>query len=283
MLIKYQINELEPYINWVYFFFAWKVRPGSDEAEGLKIEAERMLHALNAHYSVRAVVELFKCNSLGDDIILQHPTNCSCCKMNPRMIGRLPMLRQQVASKEDGVCYCLSDFIRPIGQGIQDTIGVFAASVPAAMQNLYNDDPYKQMLVQTLSDRLAEAAAEVLHADVRKRYWGYAQDEDLSVEELHMERYQGIRPAVGYPCLPDISLNFVLDELVPFSQIGVELTENGMMYPHASVSGLMMSHPSSRYFDVGQITNEQLEDYAKRCGKTSDEIRKYLSRNVKEE
>lgn len=281
MLIKYQINELEPYINWVYFFFAWKVRPNTDEAAGLKIEAERMLHQLNAHYSVKAVVELFKCNSLGDDIILQHPTNCPCCKMNPRMIGRLPMLRQQVPN-EDGICYCLSDFIRPVGQGQQDTIGIFAASVPAEMQMLYDGDPYKQMMVQTLSDRLAEAAAEVLHADVRKRYWGYAPDEELSIEDLHMELFQGIRPAVGYPCLPDISLNFRLDEFVPFSQIGVELTENGMMYPHASVSGLMISHPMSRYFDVGQITLEQLDDYASRCGKSSEEIRKYLSRNVKE-
>lgn len=279
MLIKYQIHELEPYINWVYFFFAWKVRPESDEAQGLKLEAVRMLHLLNAHYSVRAVVELFKCNSLGDDIILQHPTNCPCCRMNPRMIGRLPMLRQQTPDA-DGYCKCLSDFIRPMGQGVQDTIGIFATSVPAEMQGLYPDDPYKQMLVQTLSDRLAEAAAEVLHLHVRKTYWGYAPDENLSVEQLHTEQFQGIRPAVGYPCLPDISLNFLLDEYVPFSQVRVELTENGMMYPHASISGLMISHPAAQYFSVGRITEQQLEDYAARRGKESDEIKKYLSRNV---
>lgn len=279
MLFKYQINELEPYINWVYFFFAWKVRPESDEAQGLKIEARKMLHTLNAHYSVNGVFELFKCNSLGDDIILQHPTNCPCCRLTPRMIGRLPMLRQQVADK-DGVCWCLSDFIRPIGTGIQDTICIFATSVPEEMQMLYDDDPYRRMMVQTLSDRLAEAAAEVLHRDVRTRYWGYAPDEKLTVEQLFQEDFQGIRPAVGYPCLPDISLNFLLDEYVPFSQVGVQLTENGMMYPHASVSGLMFSHPASRYFSIGQITDEQLADYAKRRGKEPHEIRKYLSRNV---
>lgn len=281
MLIKYQINELEPYINWIYFFFAWKVRPESDEAQGLKIEALKMLHSLNAHYSVKAVVELFKCNSIGDDIILQHPTNCPCCRMAPRMIGRLPMLRQQVPN-EDGMCLCLSDFIRPLGQGIQDTIGIFATSVPAEMQELYDDDPYRQMLVQTLSDRLAEAAAEVLHLTVRKRYWGYAPDEDLTIDQLLLEKFQGIRPAVGYPCLPDISLNFRLDELVPFSQVGVQLTENGMMAPHASVSGLMISHPASHYFSVGKITDEQVTDYASRCSRTVQEIRKYLSLNVEE-
>lgn len=279
MLFKYQINELEPYINWAYFFFAWKVRPESDEAMGLKMEAIKMLHSLNAHYTVKGVVELFKCNSLGDDIILQHPTNCPCCRMAPRMIGRLPMLRQQVPDAS-GYCLCLSDFIRPIGQGVQDTIGIFATSVPEEMQHLYDDDPYSQMMVQTLSDRLAEASAEVLHLEVRKRYWGYAPDENLSIEQLHLEQFQGIRPAVGYPCLPDISLNFLLDEYVPFCQVGVELTENGMMNPHASVSGLMISHPASRYFSVGKITDEQLADYAKRRGTQTHEIKKYLSRNV---
>lgn len=279
MLFKYQINELEPYINWAYFFFAWKVRPESDEAMGLKMEAIKMLHSLNAHYTVKGVVELFKCNSLGDDIILQHPTNCPCCRMAPRMIGRLPMLRQQVPDAS-GYCLCLSDFIRPMGQGVQDTIGIFATSVPEEMQHLYDDDPYSQMMVQTLSDRLAEASAEVLHLEVRKRYWGYAPDENLSIEQLHLEQFQGIRPAVGYPCLPDISLNFLLDEYVPFCQVGVELTENGMMNPHASVSGLMISHPASRYFSVGKITDEQLADYANRRGTQTHEIKKYLSRNV---
>lgn len=279
MLHKYQISEVEPYINWTYFFFAWKVRPDSDEATGLKIEAQKMLHNLNAHYVVKAAVELFKCNSLGDDIILQHPTDCPCCRMNPRMIARLPMLRQQVPDK-DGLCWCLSDFIRPLGQGVQDTIGIFVTSVPAEMQNMYEDDPYRQMMVQTLSDRLAEGAAELLHMEVRKKYWGYAPDENLSVDELQMEKFQGIRPAVGYPCLPDISLNFLLDTVVPFCQVNVQLTENGMMYPHASVSGLMISHPSSHYFSIGRITEEQLEDYAKRRGRNPLEMRKFLSNNV---
>lgn len=279
MRIKYQINELEPFINWVYFFYAWKVRPEGDEAKGLMIEARKMLHSLNGHFHVMAVFELFKCNSLGEDIILQHPADCPCCRMHPRMIGRLPMLRQQVPD-EQGICWCLSDYIRPMGQGRQDTIGLFATSVPAEMQNLYDDDPYRQMMVQTLSDRLAEAAAEVLHREVRTRYWGYAPDENFTVEELHREEFQGIRPAVGYPCLPDISLNFILDEYMPFSQVGVSLTESGMMCPHASVSGLMISHSESRYFSVGTISEEQLADYAQRRGKTASEIRKYLSRNV---
>lgn len=121
------------------------------------------------------------------------------------------------------------------------------------MERLYGQDDYKRMLVQTLADRLAEATAEKLHEDVRRKEWGYAPDERLTVRELHNERYQGIRPAVGYPSLPDQSVNFLLDELLDMKQIGISLTENGMMTPHASVSGLMFAHPESRYFSIGKI------------------------------
>jgi len=282
MLRRYQINTLVPYINWPYFFFAWKVNADSDEGQALKDEALAMLNRLDRHYGISAVVQLFKCNSDGDDIILVHPCDCPCpsCKNNPVVIKRLPMLRQQHAGN-NGYCMCLSDFIRPKGTGLQDTIGIFAASVNKSMSELFgSDDPYNQMLVQTLSDRLAEAAAECLHEEVRKTIWGYAPDEDLSIEEMHLEKYVGIRPAVGYPCLPDISLNFILDELIDFKSIGVELTDNGMMIPHASVSGLMLRHPLSHYFSVGRIDGEQLADYAGRRGMDVAEMRKFLQGNM---
>ena len=136
------------------------------------------------------------------------------------------------------------------------------------------------MLLQTLTDRLAEATAEYLHEKVRKEYWGYAKDESLSIPDLYKVKYQGIRPAIGYPSLPDQLLNFTLDGLLDMSRIGVSLTENGAMYPHASVCGLMFAHPASQYFSVGKIGEDQLADYAGRRGKTVEEMRKFLAANL---
>lgn len=144
----------------------------------------------------------------------------------------------------------------------------------------YADDPYNRMMAQLLADRLAEAAAERLHEVVRKEIWGYAKDEQLTIPEMLQERFQGIRPAVGYPSLPDASMNFVIDNLLQFSQIGITLTESGAMRPHASVSGLMISHPEARYFTVGKIGEDQLVDYARRRQLPVDTVRKFLSANL---
>ena len=141
-------------------------------------------------------------------------------------------------------------------------------------------DTYNSMLLQTLTDRLAEATAEYLHEKVRKEYWGYAKDESLSIPDLYKVKYQGIRPAIGYPSLPDQLLNFTLDGLLDMSQIGVSLTENGAMYPTASVSGIYIAHPSSQYFMIGSIDEEQLKDYASRRNLTEEQVRKLLSRNI---
>ncbi len=290
----YHIRDIAPYINWTYFFHAWSFplkyasiahvhgcdacraswisgfpeteRQRASEAVKLLKDASKMLSKLDAYYETSAVFRLFAANSEGDDIVICNGT-------------RLPMLRQQVADTE-GYCLCLSDFIRPKESGIHDKIGIFATSVDAEMERLYADDAYNRMLAQTLADRLAEAAAERMHEEVRKEAWGYAPNEKLTMDELHREKFQGIRPAVGYPCLPDISLNFVLDELLDFSQIGVKLTEHGMMCPHASVSGLMLSHPQSHYFAVGPIDETQLSDYACRRGMSKADLRKYLMKNI---
>jgi cobalamin-dependent methionine synthase I len=136
------------------------------------------------------------------------------------------------------------------------------------------------MMAQLLADRLAEAAAERMHEQVRKEYWGYAKDEQLTIPEMLIEKFQGIRPAVGYPSLPDTSLNFVLDELIDMKQIGIRLTESGAMKPHASVSGLMMAHPQARYFKIGKIGEDQLQDYARRRGLPIEVCRKFLAANL---
>ena len=206
-------------------------------------------------------------NADGDDLLLNSK--------------RFPLLRQQTAKlKEDDPFLCLSDFVRPLSSGITDKIGAFATTVDAEMERLYAEDDYKRILVQTLSDRLAEATAEKLHEDVRKKLWGYAPDENLSVKDLHNEKYQGIRPAVGYPSLPDQSVNFLLDELLDMKQIVISLTENGMMKPHASVCGLMFAHPASRYFSIGKIGEDQLADYAARRGMSIEETKKFLAANL---
>ena len=148
------------------------------------------------------------------------------------------------------------------------------------METDFDHDPYQKMMAQLLADRLAEAAAERMHEEVRKHYWGYAKDEHLSIHEMHQERFQGIRPAVGYPSLPDTSINFVLDSVLDMRQIGICLTENGAMRPHASVSGLMLANPKARYFSVGKIGNDQVEDYARRRQMPVETIRKFLSANL---
>ena len=145
-------------------------------------------------------------------------------------------------------------------------MGVFATAVDARMETDFEADDYLRMMVQLLADRLAEAAAEMMHEQVRRHYWGYAPEERLSVEELHAERFCGIRPAVGYPSLPDASINFILSDILGFGEIGIRLTESGAMKPHASVSGLMLAHPAARYFSVGVIGDDQLRDYSRRRG-----------------
>lgn len=172
--------------------------------------------------------------------------------------------------------------MRPLSSGIPDTVGAFATTIDENMEQPFESDDYKLMLVKTLGERLAEAAAEKVHETIRKSVWGYAKDEHLTMKQLLNEDYQGIRPAVGYPSLPDISVSFLLDELLDMKRIGIKLTENGMMQPHASVCGLMFAHPASRYFSVGKIDEEQLADYAARRGCEVSEIRKYLVANLQQ-
>lgn len=265
MIQHYHIHEVSGYINWGYFFHAWGVRPRTTEAMQLLEEANHMLSELDKNYQTHAVFRLMDANSEENDIWIEKK--------------RFPFLRQQRA-KEEEPYLCLSDFIRPVSSGIKDRIGIFATTVDAELESLYPDDSYRHMLAQTLADRLAEATAEKLHETVRKEIWGYAPHENLTMKQLHNEEFQGIRPAVGYPSLPDQSVNFLLDELLDMNQIGIRLTENGMMQPHASVSGLMFAHPACRYFSVGRISEEQLQDYALRRGMPMEEMRRFLEGNI---
>ena len=258
----YNISTLRPYINWLYFYFAWGLSGKPQEAKDrMRAEAEQMLDSFETRYQTHAAVGLFEANSDGDDILISDV--------------RLPMLRQQHPTRE-GENLSLADFIRPQASGVTDRIGVFATTVDLALEHDFLTDDYQRMLAQTLADRLAEATAEVLHMEVRRSLWGYAPDENLSVAELLREDFQGIRPAVGYPSMPDTSVNFIIDRLINLKQIGIRLTESGAMKPHASVSGLMFAHPKAHYFELGRIGEDQLRDYAHRRGLPVELIRRFL-------
>lgn len=284
--LVYTSGELEAYIDWTYFFFAWGMPPFAVETAGLHdcpscrqawiSSQESPARRDTAHqalrlwddarqllrtggFEARARFGLFPARAEGDDLVADNV--------------RLPLLRQQRPQGNDSHCRCLADYIggeKPVYR----TLGVFVATAgsPAAETT----DDYSRMLAATLADRLAEAAAERMHEQVRRTYWGYAPDERLSPADLLAGRYVGLRPAIGYPSLPDQSLIFELDRLLDFSAAGVRLTESGMMVPHASVCGLLLAHPAARHFAVGEIGADQLADYARRRGLTEDYLRRFL-------
>lgn len=297
--IDINLREIVPFIHWTFFFMAWKLngkyddihsvcdcgsckvswlqkfseseREKAEEALKLYKDAQEMLRRFldEKLITINAVVAIYPAHSHDDDIVVQ--------TQNAEV--RLPMLRQQVPAS-DGFCYSLSDFIKPQN----DYVGVFANTVQGveAFAETFekDDDMYHSILIKTLSDRLAEATAEWLHYKIRTEIWGYAPNEVLNVNELFKTHYQGIRPAVGYPSLPDQSIIFELDKIIQFSEMGIMLTENGAMFPNASVSGLVFDHPKSKYFNVGRIDEAQFADYARRCGKKPEILRKWLASNL---
>ena len=308
--LNYKFYEVAPYINWVYFFHAWgfaakfariahihgcdacraswlaqfpeRERPKAAEAMQLFKEAQRLLKENEDIFEVHAQFGLYECNSNDDDLIVY---TGKTSEGGLQSIVRIPLLRQQYPEQPDAPCLCLSDFLRPINnEGQRDTLGVFVGTVDEAFEHLFENGPYadayKHLLAQTLADRLAEAGVERMHEEVRRNYWGYASNEKLTPSELHANKFCGIRPAIGYPSLPDQSTIFELKELLRFNEVGVMLTENGAMRPHASVCGLMISHPMARYFSVGKIGEDQLQEYSKRKSKEKETITKFLSPNI---
>lgn len=258
---SYSVTEVRPYINWLYFYHAWGLNGKPQlEKEKLKGDADKMLDEMEGLYQTHSIVRLCKAYSDGDDIVLDDV--------------RIPLLRQQHPGI-DGTCMSIADFVKPLGMGM-DCVGVFATTIDIEAEMHKVKDPYTKMLSQTIADRLAEATTELLHLNVRKTLWGYAKEENLRIEDILAERFCGIRPAVGYPSLPDTSLNFIIDHLLSMRDIGIWLTESGAMKPHASVSGLMISHPKAHYFDLGYVGEDQLKDYAQRRGIPLEMARRFI-------
>lgn len=293
------LREIVPFIHWTFFFMTWRLngkydgietacdcascrvgwlqkfplaeREKAEEALKLYKDAQEMLRRFLEEkiITINAMVGIYPSYSNGDDIIVEFE--------NRKII--IPTLRQQIPSS-DGFCYSLADFLKPQN----DHVGVFANTVLGVESFAgtfeKDDDMYHSILIKTLSDRLAEATAEWLHYKVRKEIWGYVPDEPFDVNEMFKTHYTGIRPAVGYPSLPDQSIIFTLDPLINFNELGIMLTENGAMFPNASVSGLIFDHPKSKYFNIGKIDENQFQDYARRCGKSPDVLRKWLASNL---
>jgi len=267
--LRLSVCDLVPYINWTFFYSAWKLngREGNaekmQEAQKLFNDAQDILYKDFINHVCHGIFGLFPAYSENDNIHIGDEV--------------FPMLRQQKPD-EHGICYSLADFVEPEN----DYAGLFGVSIGEDLNRRIQaeSDSYRRLLMQTIADRLAEAAAEFMHELVRKQFWGYAKDESLSIEDMLKDRYQGIRPAAGYPSLPDQTLIFKLDKLLNLSKTGITLTENGAMTPTASVAGMYIAHPQSKYFMIGKITDEQLHDYARRRDMTADELRKYLISNL---
>lgn len=255
--VEINLEDACRYINWIPFLAAWHISRNSAEARRLLAEAQAELDAMTADgCAVNAEFGLWQAYSDGDDILIDG--------------GRvtIPTLRQQRKSNS-GEQLALSDYIAPKDSGITDYIGTFAVTVNEGLVKRINeakgaDDDYTMILRQTLSDRIVEAATELLHQQIRRKYWGYSTDEDDNPKNLLRQYYRGIRPAVGYPSLPDQSIIFDIDHLMPLAEIGISLTENGAMIPASSVCGLVFSHPDSHYFMVGTVGDDQRADYASR-------------------
>ncbi len=290
-LIDYPLEELRKYIDWTFFFITWGLKGHypqilNDEKQGeaakkLYAEANEFLDEIIEKKMVQANASfgIWPANSDGDDIVLFDAEN------QKKELGRFYHIRQQEKKKQGVSNFCLSDFVAPVHSGKTDYCGAFVTTAGIGIekwkdQYRADNNDYKAIMLEALSDRLSEAFAELLHLQVRKEYWGYAPDEDLSLDEILKIKYQGIRPALGYPACPEHSEKENLFELLDAEKIGISLTEHYAMYPNASVSGQFFVHPESRYFSLEKIGKDQVADYAKRKGKSVEFVEKFLPTNL---
>jgi 5-methyltetrahydrofolate--homocysteine methyltransferase len=288
--LELPLESLVEYIDWTFFFSAWELRGrypkifehpdyGAaarelyDAARKLlgRIQEEKLLVA-------RGVYGFWPAASEGDDLVLFEDAGLR------REVARFPMLRQQRARDDEAPTLCLSDFVAPRESGRPDVVGAFAVTAGIGTDALVarfeaDHDDYHAIMTKALADRLAEAFAEMLHQRARREL-GYGRDEDLSNEDLIDEKYRGIRPALGYPACPDHSDKPTLFRLLEAQEVGLELTDSFAMLPTASVSGLYLSHPKARYFNVGPIGRDQVESYAARKGTSVAEAERWLGPNL---
>ena len=284
----YPLEDLRSYIDWTPFFATWELAGRypkilddaiiGSEAKKLFDDANKMLDEVISKklLTAKAVVGFWQANSVSDDVVVD----------SNGVENTFHFLRQQ-SEKADGQHYnCLADFVAAKETGVSDYMGGFAVTAGIGIEPLVeayekDHDDYRSIMIKAIADRLAEAFAERMHELVRKEYWGYASNENLSSEDLIKEEYQGIRPAPGYPACPDHTEKRTLFNLLDAeNRIGLHLTENFAMYPAAAVSGFYFAHPKSKYFGLGKIAKDQVEEYAKRKGESVEWVEKWLAPNL---
>ncbi len=305
------LEEVTGYIDWSPFFWAWELKgvfpkilehpERGDQAKKLYRDGQALLKRiiLEKIFTPRAVVGLFRANSVGDDVEVYGEKRdplatiniCTChgsCEIHGQerqVLATFRFLRQQEMRSKQGCYYCLSDFIAPKVSGKEDYIGGFVVTAGEGVEQFSEDfkqkgDDYNSIMASVLGDRIAEALAEMIHKKVRD-IWGYGKEEKLSSEDLINEKYRGIRPAPGYPSCPDHTEKEILWDLLDAEKhTGVSLTESFAMTPPSSVSGFYIAHPESRYFFLGKILKDQILDYAKRKTIDPEEAEKWLRPNL---
>ena len=288
----YPLQDIVKFIDWTPFFHSWQLHGSypkifadpakGEEARKLFDDAQRQLRQLIAEgwLTARAVIGFFPANSIGDDIELYVDDT------RTRLLTTLHHLRQQDQKPPGRPNQCLSDFVAPRETGLKDYVGAFAVTTGLGIEEHVRrfeaaHDDYHAIMVKALADRLAEAFAELMHEQVRREFWGYAGGEHLDNAALIREEYRGIRPAPGYPACPEHTEKAVLWQLLePDRNAGIRLTEHFAMWPAASVSGWYFAHPESKYFAVGKINKDQVEDYARRKGMSVAEAERWLAPNL---
>ena len=290
-LIDFPLEKLRNYIDWTFFFITWGLKghyPAifADEKQGE--EAKKLYREANAFLDeiidkkmlqANAAFGIWPANADMDDVVLYADEKRS------EEIGRFYNLRQQEKKKGNSPNLCLSDFVAPLESGKIDYCGGFATTAGIGIEKWKEKyrtelNDYKAIMLEALADRLSEAFAELLHLEIRKNYWGYVPDENLSIDDILKVKYQGIRPALGYPACPEHSEKRNLFNLIQAEEVGISLTEHFAMYPNASVSGVYYAHRESRYFSLEKVGKDQVEDYAKRKGESVEFIEKFLPTNL---
>lgn len=294
LLLNYSLQELVPYIDWSPFFYTWQLSGHYPQifddpvmgasAKNLFNDAQAMLQQLLAEKWLRAnaVIGFFPANSVGDDIELYTDES------RDTVLAVFHMLRQQMRKPSGRSNWCLADFIAPKSSGKPDYLGLFVVTTGLDMEKKLAEfekkhDDYSSIMFKALADRLAESLAECMHARVRKEFWGYAPHENLTYDELIAEKYQGIRPAPGYPSCPDHTEKPLLFSLLQAEEkTSVRLTENFAMLPASAVCGFYFSHPDACYFRLGKIDDDQISDYAKRKNMEEAAVRRWLAPHIKD-
>lgn len=283
------LSEIREFIDWTFFFHVWELKgrfpdiltreDRGEEATKLYNDAQELLDRIVADKKLvaEAVLGIFPANSIGDDIVLFEDESRS------KELLRLNQLRQQTERKSENKYYSLADFVAPFDSGLKDYHALFAATAGIGLEFYIKEfeadqDDYSLIMVKALADRLAEAFTEWLHLKVRKEWWNFAPNENFTLEDIFLTKYQGIRPAFGYPACPDHSEKEKVFEFLKVSEeTGITITENYSMFPAATVCAHIFSHPESWYMEVGKVSLDQVTDYAKRKNIPIDTAEKILS------